>query len=58
MEVGTAVMTHGLTVYKEIADGIADYMENNGFTSIDEMVGLAHDYENTGIDTACTGMTK
>lgn len=58
LEVGTAVMTHGLTIYKEIADGITDYMENNGFTSIDEMVGLAHDYENTGVDTGCMGMTK
>jgi len=33
-------------------------MENNGFTSISEMVGLAHDYENIGVDNACMGMTK
>ncbi|RLI03396.1 dihydroorotate dehydrogenase [Candidatus Bathyarchaeota archaeon] len=58
LEVGTAVMTHGLDVYKEIADGITCYMENNGFTSISEMVGLAHDYENIGVDNACLGMTK
>lgn len=58
LEVGTAVMTHGIGVYKEITDGITDYMEKNGFTAIDEMVGLAHDYEKTGVDSVCTGMTR
>ena len=58
LEVGTAVMTHGLGVYKEINDGIADYMEQNGFSRVDEMVGLAQDFEKTGADTVCTGMTR
>lgn len=43
LEVGTAVMTHGLEVYKEINDGIASYMAENGFSEIKEMVGLAQE---------------
>lgn len=43
LEVGTAVMDHGLGVYKEINDGIASYMAENGFSEIKEMVGLAQE---------------
>jgi dihydroorotate dehydrogenase (NAD+) catalytic subunit len=43
VEVGTAIMTHGFSVYKKITDEIAEYMENNGFSNIMEMVGLAQD---------------
>jgi dihydroorotate dehydrogenase (NAD+) catalytic subunit len=53
LELGTAVMTHGIGVYKEIADGIADYMEQNGFSEVKEMVGLAQNFENSGVDNAC-----
>jgi dihydroorotate dehydrogenase (NAD+) catalytic subunit len=48
LEVGTAVMTHGLGVYKEIADSISEYMNAHGFSKIDDMVGLAHDSKQTG----------
>ena len=41
LEVGTAVMTHGFEVYKEINEGIAAYMEENGFKEVKEVVGLA-----------------
>ncbi len=43
LEVGTAVMTRGLGVYKEINDGIASYMAENGFNEVKEMVGLAQE---------------
>ncbi len=43
LEVGTAVMTHGLGVYNEINDGIASYMAKNGFNEVKEMVGLAQE---------------
>jgi dihydroorotate dehydrogenase (NAD+) catalytic subunit len=43
VEVGTAIMTHGLGVYKEINDEIAKYMDYNGFSNIMEMVGLAQE---------------
>ena len=42
LEVGTAVIRHGLDVYGEIADGIAGYLEMNGFNKVQDIVGLAH----------------
>ncbi len=58
LEIGTAVMTYGIGVYKEIADGIAEYMEENGFSQIAEMVGLAQQSGRSGDGEACTGMTR
>jgi dihydroorotate dehydrogenase (NAD+) catalytic subunit len=43
LEVGTAVMTHGFEVYREIAEGLGAYMAENGFSRVEEVVGLAHD---------------
>ena len=43
VEVGTAVMTHGLQVYGDIAEGIGRYMAENGFSKVEEVVGLAHE---------------
>ena len=58
LEIGTAVMTYGIGVYKEIADGIEEYMMENGFNKIEEMVGLAQQIGRTGDGEACTGMTR
>jgi dihydroorotate dehydrogenase (NAD+) catalytic subunit len=41
VEIGTAIMTHSLDVYKDIAQWIRGYMTNNGFSNVKEMVGLA-----------------
>ena len=41
LEVGTATMTRGIGVYQEINNEIAEYMDLNGFSRIEEMVGLA-----------------
>jgi dihydroorotate dehydrogenase (NAD+) catalytic subunit len=41
LEVGTAVMSHGFEVYKDINDGIAAYMEENGFKEVKGVIGLA-----------------
>ena len=57
-ELGTAVMTHGFGVYKDVTDGIAEYMEKNGFSKIEDMVGLAHDGERIGDEGPCVGMTR
>ncbi len=57
VEVGTAIMTHGFGVYKEITDGITEYMKQNGFNKIEEMVGLAHN-AGTGDVESCKGMTR
>ena len=58
LELGTAVMTHGFGVYKDVTDGIAEYMEKNGFSKIEDMVGLAHDGERIGDEGPCVGMTR
>ena len=58
LELGTAVMTHGLGVYKDIGDGIAGYMNENGFSKIEDMVGLAHESEHTGDEGPCVGITR
>lgn len=42
LEIGTAVMYHGMDVYGEIADGIKGYLEINGFNKVGDIVGLAH----------------
>ena len=58
LEVGTAVMTHGFGVYKEINDGMIQYMTENGFSKIEDMVGLAHDSNLVGDEGPCVGMTR
>ncbi|MFC1802807.1 dihydroorotate dehydrogenase [Thermoproteota archaeon] len=42
IEVGTAVMTHGFEVYSKINQGIRKYLDSNGFSKVDDIVGLAH----------------
>ncbi|MDP2899726.1 MAG: dihydroorotate dehydrogenase, partial [Candidatus Bathyarchaeota archaeon] len=42
VEVGTAVMDHGFEVYGKMNEGISEYLRENGFDSISEVVGLAH----------------
>ena len=41
VEIGTAVMTHGIGVYKDIAEGVREYMIDNGYSKVKELVGLA-----------------
>jgi dihydroorotate dehydrogenase (NAD+) catalytic subunit len=42
VEVGTAIMTHGLNVFEDIAKGVESYLREHGFNSVMEVVGLAH----------------
>jgi len=42
LEIGTAVMTHGFEVYGRVNEGIRRYLEENGFSDVKEVVGLAH----------------
>jgi dihydroorotate dehydrogenase (NAD+) catalytic subunit len=42
VQIGTAVWTRGTKVFKEVADGIAEFMSENGYKSIGDMVGVAH----------------
>ena len=42
VEVGTAIYTKGITVFREICEGIMKYLEDEGFSSVGDLVGLAH----------------
>ncbi len=42
IEIGTAVYTKGIEVFKEICRGLLTYIESEGFNSISDLVGLAH----------------
>ena len=43
LQVGTAIMTQGLKVFREINLGLRHYLEENGFREVSELVGLAHE---------------
>jgi dihydroorotate dehydrogenase (NAD+) catalytic subunit len=43
VEVGTAVMERGFEVFGEVAEGIRNYLEENGFREVKEVVGLARE---------------
>lgn len=43
VEIGTAVMTRGFGVFRDVAEGIRGYLEENGFKEVGEIVGLAHE---------------
>ena len=42
VQIGTAAMDGGFDVYGVIAEGIRDYLAENGFSGVREIVGLAH----------------
>jgi len=43
VQVGSAVARRGSCVFKDIASGMSWFMRENGFRSIEEMVGVAHE---------------
>ena len=42
VQIGTGVMHRGLTIFKEVNEGIASYMRNRRFQRLQQLVGLAH----------------
>ncbi len=42
VQIGTAIMDEGVTVFDDINKGLENFMSEKGYSSIDEMVGLAH----------------
>ena len=42
VQIGTAILRKDLNVFSEVTEGLASYLKANGFTSISELVGLAH----------------
>jgi dihydroorotate dehydrogenase (NAD+) catalytic subunit len=43
VEIGTALMTKGYDVFREIEEGIRGYLLENEFREVSEIVGLAHE---------------
>ena len=41
VQVCTAVMTYGFKIVQEMISGLSEYMDDKGFTSVDEIVGRA-----------------
>lgn len=41
VQIGTAVYLKGFSVFREIAEGIRKYLEEEGFSSVKEIIGLA-----------------
>ena len=42
VQIGTAIMDEGVNVFADINEGLEKFMNEKGFSAIDEMVGLAH----------------
>ncbi|MBI2144682.1 dihydroorotate dehydrogenase [Candidatus Woesearchaeota archaeon] len=42
VEIGTAIYYRGIDVFKKVSDEIKQFMEENGYSTIKEMVGKAH----------------
>ena len=42
IQIGTAIAEKGPSLFKTISMGIAKYLTNKSFTSVEEIVGLAH----------------
>jgi dihydroorotate dehydrogenase (NAD+) catalytic subunit len=42
-QIGTAIRNSGFEIYKIVSEGISRYLELNGFKSVKEIVGLAHE---------------
>jgi dihydroorotate dehydrogenase (NAD+) catalytic subunit len=43
VQIGTAIMDEGVEVFSKINKGLEKFMTEKGYSSIDEMVGIAHD---------------
>jgi len=43
VQIGTALMDHGVEIFKEVNEGIRRYLEENGFGGVRDIVGLAHE---------------
>jgi dihydroorotate dehydrogenase (NAD+) catalytic subunit len=43
VQMGTAIRSAGLAVFTEVCRGISGFMDENGFRSVSELVGVAHD---------------
>ncbi len=44
VQIGTAIAFHDLNIFNSLAIGVSKYLEKEGFSSIKEIIGLAHKY--------------
>ena len=42
VQIGTAILRKDLRVFSEVVEGLSTYLKENGFTSVSELVGIAH----------------
>jgi dihydroorotate dehydrogenase (NAD+) catalytic subunit len=42
VQIGTAILQKDLKIFSEVAEGLTAYLKENGFTSVSELVGVAH----------------
>ena len=42
VQIGTAVATEGIMVFSKVSEGIREYMKENGYREVSELVGQAH----------------
>ncbi len=42
VQIGTGVLYRGMSVFRKVSMEIAEYMEEKGYSRVDELVGLAH----------------
>jgi dihydroorotate dehydrogenase (NAD+) catalytic subunit len=43
VQIGTSIMYEGLDIFGNIMDGLETFMDENGYASVEELVGIAHD---------------
>ncbi len=41
VQIGTGILSRGITIFKKVSLEIKEYMEENGYSGIDEIIGLA-----------------
>jgi dihydroorotate dehydrogenase (NAD+) catalytic subunit len=42
VQIGTAILSRGVDVFRKVCDELAAFMDENGYGTVGEMVGLAH----------------
>jgi dihydroorotate dehydrogenase (NAD+) catalytic subunit len=42
VQIGTSIMYEGMDIFEKILNGLERFMNENGYESVDEMVGIAH----------------
>jgi dihydroorotate dehydrogenase (NAD+) catalytic subunit len=47
VQIGSAVATKGIGIFKDVVRGIEQYLDSNGFKSVEEIVGSAHGKTNS-----------